>query len=427
MAVVRTSRTRARTTRGAGLLAAGFLLATLNSPSPVAPADPPLTLLVDRQESPSRSHPDRLDVQSGMMVPQDVSISISTATASARDEPPEIIAQEDGPICISSPLEPGTFTISSSFGNRINPIDGLQGLHAGVDLATSMSSPIYAVADGVVTYTGAGQAGRSAELVIIDHEIEGLRFSSWYVHMYPHGVFVEAGQKVRAGEHIADVGSNGFSTGPHLHFEIHTPLGGTSGGGMAVGALLSTSHDHALDEADPDADESTETEENEAESPQQTSEEDESSPTDADSQEQDEEASLTPESDEEAEPNEEPSSEQEPSLAEDDPDTEAETDSDALDASEDDPTEEDPTTEDLEEKAESAKKEPVKFTPAGSDFEITIEDDQGQNDHTIRHTVSRTTGFFDAGSLGMVHDPIPFLEALGYGILTPSMCSTPVD
>lgn len=422
MAVVRTSRTRARTTRGAGLLAAGILLATLNSPSPVAPADPPLTLLVDRQQSPSRSHPDRLDVQSGMMVPQDVSISISTATASARDEPPEIIAQEDGPICISSPVEPGTFTISSSFGNRINPIDGLQGLHAGVDLATSMSSPIYAVADGVVTYTGAGQAGRSAELVIIDHEIEGLRFSSWYVHMYPHGVFVEAGQKVRAGEHIADVGSNGFSTGPHLHFEIHTPLGGTSGGGMAVGALLSMSHDHALDETDPDADESTE-----AESPQQTSEEDQSSPTDADSQEQDEEDSLTPESDEEAEPNEEPSSEQEPSLAEDDPDTEAETDSDALDASEDDPTEEDPTTEDLEEKAESAKKEPVKFTPAGSDFEITIEDDQGQNDHTIRYTVSRTTGFFDAGSLGMVHDPIPFLEALGYGILTPSMCSTPVD
>src|SRR5699024_3377711 len=144
---------------GAGLLAAGILLATLNSPSPVAPADPPLTLLVDRQESPSRSHPDRLDVQSGMMVPQDVSISISTATASARNEPPESIAQEDGPICISSPLEPGTFTISSSFGNRINPIDGLQGLHAGVDLATSMSSPIYAVADGVVTYTGAGQAG----------------------------------------------------------------------------------------------------------------------------------------------------------------------------------------------------------------------------------------------------------------------------
>lgn len=42
-----------------------------------------------------------------------------------------------------------------------------------------------------------------------------------YMHMWDHGYHVTTGDRVRAGQHIADVGSQGYSTGPHLHFEVH--------------------------------------------------------------------------------------------------------------------------------------------------------------------------------------------------------------
>src|SRR5690625_431816 len=128
----------------------------------------------------------------------------------------------DDPVCLSYPVAPGSYRISSPYGYRIHPIFGSYAMHAGVDFAAPLGTPIHAVTDGTVVYTGAGRLGRSSELVILEHTVGDTTFYSWYVHMYPDGVFVEVGQRVRAGEVIAEVGNNGNSTGPHLHFEIHT-------------------------------------------------------------------------------------------------------------------------------------------------------------------------------------------------------------
>jgi len=120
------------------------------------------------------------------------------------------------------PLAEGSYRITSRYGTRQNPFGGAAQFHYGVDLAAPLDTPIHAVADGVVTYVGEGRAGRSSMLIIIEHEIEDQTVYTWYNHMYASGLYVEPGQAVEAGQVIAGVGSNGNSTGPHLHLEVHT-------------------------------------------------------------------------------------------------------------------------------------------------------------------------------------------------------------
>jgi murein DD-endopeptidase MepM/ murein hydrolase activator NlpD len=129
---------------------------------------------------------------------------------------------------MTMPLAVGTYTLSSPYGNRIHPIQGTWTKHEGLDFAAPLGTPIHAVADGVVVHAGEGLDGRSSMLVIVEHEIDGQTFYSWYVHMYADGVFVTEGQQVRGGEVIGEVGSNGNSTGPHLHLEIHLDDAGTT-------------------------------------------------------------------------------------------------------------------------------------------------------------------------------------------------------
>ncbi|WP_413451294.1 M23 family metallopeptidase [Georgenia phoenicis] len=120
------------------------------------------------------------------------------------------------------PLAEGSYRITSRYGTRQNPFGGAAQSHYGVDLAAPLDTPIHAVADGVVTYVGQGRAGRSSMLIIIKHEIEDQTVYTWYNHMYASGLYVEPGETVEAGQVIAGVGSNGNSTGPHLHLEVHT-------------------------------------------------------------------------------------------------------------------------------------------------------------------------------------------------------------
>lgn len=117
------------------------------------------------------------------------------------------------------PLPTGTYTQTSPFGPRTDPITGEASFHRGNDWAAADGTPIFALADGIVTYAGMvdGYSGQ----ITIEHTIGGERVATMYIHMWADGIHVQAGDRVIAGQHIGDVGSSGHSTGPHLHFEVH--------------------------------------------------------------------------------------------------------------------------------------------------------------------------------------------------------------
>ncbi len=104
--------------------------------------------------------------------------------------------------------------ISSGFGMRMHPVYKTGQMHSGIDFTGPYGAPIYATADGIIKRaTDKGDGYGTA--VEIDHGYE-------YVTLYAHlsGANVRDGQKVKRGECIGYLGSTGFSTGPHLHYEV---------------------------------------------------------------------------------------------------------------------------------------------------------------------------------------------------------------
>lgn len=114
----------------------------------------------------------------------------------------------------SSYFQPVSGRMSSRFGMRRHPVLGYRRMHAGVDYAARQGTPIVAVSDGVVSYSG--RHGGHGNFVRIDH---GGSLGSGYAHM--SRIAVNRGARVRAGQVIGYVGSTGLSTGPHLHFEVY--------------------------------------------------------------------------------------------------------------------------------------------------------------------------------------------------------------
>ena len=104
--------------------------------------------------------------------------------------------------------------ITSDYGTRQHPIQGVTNFHLGIDIGNAgFGAPAVAALGGVVTY--AGELGSYGNCVIINH---GDGIST----LYGHGqkILVEFGQTVQQGDIIMEVGSTGNSTGPHLHFEV---------------------------------------------------------------------------------------------------------------------------------------------------------------------------------------------------------------
>jgi murein DD-endopeptidase MepM/ murein hydrolase activator NlpD len=110
-------------------------------------------------------------------------------------------------------LLPSDGPVTSTFGWRIHPILGTSKFHNGVDFGAEYGSVIRAADNGVVI--SAGPTGGYGDAVIIDH---GNGLTTLYGHSSQ--LYVSVGQAVQRGQPIAAVGSSGFSTGPHLHFEV---------------------------------------------------------------------------------------------------------------------------------------------------------------------------------------------------------------
>ena len=108
---------------------------------------------------------------------------------------------------------PGYTRITSQFGMRTHPITGVYKLHTGVDIGAPMGATFVAANDGLVTYAGWNNA--YGNMVIVDH-------GGGITTLYAHGseILVQAGDTVFKGTPVLKVGSTGYSTGPHAHFEV---------------------------------------------------------------------------------------------------------------------------------------------------------------------------------------------------------------
>ncbi|MBN1931308.1 MAG: peptidoglycan DD-metalloendopeptidase family protein [Desulfobacterales bacterium] len=110
-------------------------------------------------------------------------------------------------------IRPAAGWISSNFGYRKSPFTGQREFHRGLDIACRQGTPIFASADGIVTF--AGNKGLMGKMIVIDH---GHGLITRYAHA--HKLLKKKGDVVKRRDTIALVGNTGRSTGPHVHYEV---------------------------------------------------------------------------------------------------------------------------------------------------------------------------------------------------------------
>jgi murein DD-endopeptidase MepM/ murein hydrolase activator NlpD len=114
-------------------------------------------------------------------------------------------------------LWPVNGRITSPFGWRVHPIFKSRTFHSGIDIAAPFNTPVKASNSGTVIYVG--WYGGYGKVVMIDHgRINGKSVTTLYAHL--NSFNVSKGQKISKGDIIAREGTTGYSTGPHVHFEV---------------------------------------------------------------------------------------------------------------------------------------------------------------------------------------------------------------
>ncbi len=121
----------------------------------------------------------------------------------------------DNPEATGSFIYPLRGPITSPFGPRRHPIFGVRSMHSGIDIAAARGTPVKASESGVVIYSG--WYGGYGKVVIVDHS-KG--FTTLYAHL--ESTAVSVGAKLKQGDVLGYEGTTGYSTGPHLHFEVRS-------------------------------------------------------------------------------------------------------------------------------------------------------------------------------------------------------------
>ena len=123
------------------------------------------------------------------------------------------------------PVPADQFVLTSPFGMRVSPFTRAADFHKGLDLSAPRGTPVYVTADGVVTFAGRFPIRQSVSwwrfgnVVVVNH---ANRFITIYGHL--DTINVRAGQNVKQGDNVATVGSTGWSTNSHLHYEVRSDL-----------------------------------------------------------------------------------------------------------------------------------------------------------------------------------------------------------
>ncbi|MER2123420.1 MAG: peptidoglycan DD-metalloendopeptidase family protein [Exiguobacterium indicum] len=141
-----------------------------------------------------------------------------TETSVPETETPSATPDTSADVDVSRPFHlPVKGYVSSPFGPRNNPLTGKPELHTGIDLVNAKGTPIHAAAGGIVLR--AGSATGYGNVVMVTHLIDRQVYTTVYAHL--DSISVSAGQTVMPGQTVGTLGSTGWSTGPHLHFELH--------------------------------------------------------------------------------------------------------------------------------------------------------------------------------------------------------------
>lgn len=125
----------------------------------------------------------------------------------------ETLSERQALLASTPNIKPAKGWFSSKFGYRISPFTGKPAMHAGLDIAASMGSPVYAPGDSVVSYSGYDES--YGKLITLDH---GYGITTRFAHLSQ--IYVQVGQRVSRWDVIGSVGSTGRSTSPHLHYEV---------------------------------------------------------------------------------------------------------------------------------------------------------------------------------------------------------------
>jgi murein DD-endopeptidase MepM/ murein hydrolase activator NlpD len=152
--------------------------------------------------------------------------SVGSATVLSPAETAKLKAASSRVAKWVNPVPQGVST--SQFGHRAGiPAAGVAaGMHNGIDLAAPMGSAIYAAQDGLVVHTGFTNFDtHTGGIVVVLHKTAAGNFLTSYNHMKTSGVLVKVGDMVKGGEKIAEIGSEGKSSGPHLHFSVRKVTG----------------------------------------------------------------------------------------------------------------------------------------------------------------------------------------------------------
>ncbi|MBP1737374.1 MAG: peptidase [Oscillospiraceae bacterium] len=144
---------------------------------------------------------------------QDVVQAVAQTYDDAGEALPPNVSMQYYNLGLSNTVTPVNGTVSSTFGYRTHPVSGVYRFHFGTDIAADTGTTIEAFADGVVEYVG--ESSEYGLYVQLDH---ANNVKTFYCHCSE--LDVTQGETVTAGQKIAEVGSTGDSTGPHLHFEV---------------------------------------------------------------------------------------------------------------------------------------------------------------------------------------------------------------
>ena len=135
---------------------------------------------------------------------------------------------------LKSPLQ--FSRVTSGFAMRMHPISGKWKQHKGIDFAAPIGTPIRAAGNGVIDFAGVN--GGYGNFVLIQH---GKTYSTAYAHMSRFAAGIRRGTRVSRGEVIGYVGTSGWSTGPHLHYEFRVNNAARDPNSIAVSVVATLS------------------------------------------------------------------------------------------------------------------------------------------------------------------------------------------